>query len=75
MFSKIINVLSNKYDCKFCGRMGFDSADMPSHASSCRSKVAILIALPRKYVVLLDGTEFKQFQLEFENIHINIFFV
>lgn len=73
MSNKIINVLGRAYDCKFCGRTGFDSADMPAHSSTCRSKVTLLIAVPRKYVVVSNGREFIQFPLEFEKIYINIF--
>lgn len=61
-------ILGREYDCCSCGRTGFDSADMPSHAAICRSKVALLIAIPKKYVILTNGKEFIQFPLEFENI-------
>lgn len=71
MSYQIINVLGGEYDCKCCGLSGFDSADMPSHSSTCRSKVALLIAVPRKYVLVMGNKEFKQFQLEFENLFVN----
>lgn len=67
-------MFARSYECNSCGRSGFESADMPSHSSVCRSKVAILIVVPRKYVVLIDGKEFKQFQLEFEFLN-TIFFM
>lgn len=59
-------VLGRPYECKCCGRKGFDSADLPSHSATCRSKVAILIAIPNKYVVTEKGKKFNQFHLEFE---------
>lgn len=62
-------ILSRGYECKCCGRSGFDSADMPSHSSTCRSKVAVLIAVPRKYVMLANGEEYEQFHLEFDNLY------
>lgn len=73
MKNKIVNVLGREYDCKCCGRTGFDSADMPSHSVTCRSKVALIIAVGKKFVVLADGKQFTQFTLEFENTSISIF--
>lgn len=73
MNNQIINVFCREFDCSCCGRTGFDSADMPSHSSTCRSKVAILIAVPRRCVVLVNGKVFKQFQLEFDCLYTHIF--
>lgn len=73
MSSDTVYVLGRSYECNCCGRKGFDSADLPSHSATCRSKVALLIAIPNKYVVTEKGKEFNSFRLEFENIHANIF--
>lgn len=73
MSNHTINVFGREYNCSCCGRTGFDSADMPSHSSTCRSKVAILIALPRKCMVLVNGKVFEQFQLEFDHSYVDIF--
>lgn len=69
MNNNTIFVLGRSYDCNCCGRMGFDAANLPSHSATCRSKVALLIAIPKKYVLTEEGNQFQQFQLEFENIY------
>lgn len=72
MSKEKIIVFGREYDCSSCWRTGFDSADMPSHAATCRSKVALLFAIPKKYVVLRNGKRYIQFPLEFENRAVNI---
>lgn len=66
MSYKTIKILGRPYECICSGRTGFDSADMPSHSATCVSKAALLIAIPKEYVVTDEGEEFIQFRVLFE---------
>lgn len=65
MSNRLIYIFGRPYDCDSCGLTGIDSADMPPHSAICRSKVALLVVVPKKYVLTGEGKEWIQFQLEF----------
>lgn len=65
MSNNPIYIFGRPYDCDSCGLTGIDSADMPSHSGTCRSKVALLVVVPKKNVLTGEGKEWIQFQLEF----------